>query len=383
MNKIKNYPINWTDGVRINKQHFLGHYYNMVETQKNIYLSSLNDFNYGVGEQIEGNIKNIEIETVKNSDASIIVKLKSCNAITRSGFHIIYYEGLYGDHVPMLTFQPSDMIDMSKQNLYIVVSVSPYSLVPVGEPDPDAIPLHHPYALPKIELSVISEHQANLSFLKNNFLVIGRLTIQKNSLSINADYIPPVQKICYYERLANFMTSLIKSLQHIKEYGLLVYRKNTINNKTNTLAKNTFLLCEDFNRFHNQYIFYLEHIVSQESPIHIARTISVLANYLSTSLNLMKERERESLLQYYYEWSNIKPSEITQIIGKIISINYNHLDIEQSILDISEFIAILERLFKKMSELEYIGLTRENIVVGADNENERRVNTKSRWSIID
>ncbi len=329
MNKIKNYPINWTNGVKINEQHFFGHYYNMVETQKNIYLSSLNDFNYGIGEQIEGNIKNIEIETVRNSDDSIIVKLKSCN------------------------------------------SVSPYSLVPVGEPDPDVIPLHHPYALPKIELSVVPERQANLSFLKNNFLVIGKLTIQKNNLSINTNYIPPVQKICYYERLANFMTSLIKSLQHIKEYGLLVYRKNTINNKTNTLAKNTFLLCEDFNRFHNQYIFYLEHIVSQESPIHIARTISVLANYLSTSLNLMKERERESLLQYYYEWSNIKPSEITQIIGKIISVNYNHLDIEQSILDISEFIAILERLFKKMSELEYIGLTRENIVVGADNENER------------
>ncbi len=383
MNKIEHFPINWTNGVKITATHFFENYFNVVETIKNGNLRSLNNFNYGIGEKIEGSNSCIEIETIRKSNTSIIVRLKSCNAITKSGYHVLYYDGLYGDEAPSLTIDVSDIETKDESRFYVVASVNPYNLVPVGMPDPEVIPLHHPYVLPKIELYTLSENQVNASFLKENFLITGEVIIKDNILALNGEFIPPVQKTCYNEPLNNFLLELVHSLHCIKKYSILVFRKNINSSRKNEMAEKTFFLCKDVNTFYSQYIFYLENIAGQETPIRIVQTMSVLANYLSVSLDLMSEKERESLLQYYYEWSDIKPSDLTQSIGNVISLQYDHMDIAKSIRPIKQFMGILERIFKKMSELEYIGLTKENIVVGVDSENVKSSKSEKRWSIFD
>lgn len=91
---------------------------------------------------------------------------------------------------------------------------------------------------------------------------------------------------------------------------------------------------------------------------------------------------REELLQYYYEWTNITPSDFMHSIEKVTSIVYEHTDISTSLHTLGAFLTLLERMFHKMGELEYIGLVRENIVVGEESTVSPQEEKKKKWSFM-
>ena len=134
----------------------------------------------------------------------------------------------------------------------------------------------------------------------------------------------------------------------------------------------------------SEYIFKYTQLGEENSPVFLAQSLSVLGNYISTELAILQEEDREKLLQYYYEWIDIKPSVFESTIGDVINLNYSHLDISEMLNKLDYFMAILERLWKKMSDLEYIGMRKDNIVV-SENRASIREDSKnnSTWSIID
>ena len=75
--------------------------------------------------------------------STLCVRLKSCNAITKGGLPIVYYDGLYGDEKPSATISESGL-QAEDSEYMVLISVDPYHLIPVGEPDPEEVPLHHP-----------------------------------------------------------------------------------------------------------------------------------------------------------------------------------------------------------------------------------------------
>lgn len=384
MSKIEHLPVNWTNGIKLNKEHFFKNYFNTIEIIKESASVQLNSTNYGILGKINGKIEAIELEVDQNSDDLLSVRLNSCNAITRNGFTIFYNKDLYGQtNVPVATIDPIELNDNITQKYFIVVSVNPYEMIPVGEPDPDVVPLHHPYALPKVSLHIVPEGQVNTDFLETNFLVVGEVMWHDKRLTYNNSYIPPVRKVCYNEILTEFQKNTIQSLHKLKDYSVLVFRKNRGNKKRNILTDNTFILCNKVDNFFSENIFSLAHISQEEPPVFIVEKFTVLANYISISLNTMIEKERELLLQYYYEWTDIKPSQLTRSIGEVTSLQYNHMDIAGTIETLQKFIVMLERLLKKLSELEYIGLRKENIVVSDDSNVGNQQKTDKTWTIID
>lgn len=63
------------------------------------------------------------------------------------------------------------------------------------------------------------------------------------------------------------------------------------------------------------------------------------------------------------------------------NIGYRHTDMRPSLLNVSSLMKTLEKVFKKMSELEYVGLMRENIILSEDSDgsaSEER-QTKHMW----
>ena len=107
----------------------------------------------------------------------------------------------------------------------------------------------------------------------------------------------------------------------------------------------------------------------------------ILSNSLMATLALMDEKEKEMLLQYYYEWVDVKPSELLQVISQTNGATYDHNDIYETLQKTDQFIGIIKKLWKKLSELEYIGVRKENIVIS---EETKTAAPKSRsWSILD
>ncbi len=380
--KISKYlPINWVNGLKLTSDHFFASQNAVTETINREAGRVLTSYDYGLGEDIEGVGSNLEFDISGDTLSSVCVRLKCCNAITRGGLPIIYHEGMYGDAVPSAVITDSGMSN-EDSDYVVLLSVDPYTPVLVGAPDPDEVPLHHPYVLPSIKIHIMPKNQVNKSFYDYNFLIIAEIMKRGNSYSVNYDYIPPVQRCGYHDGIKTFITQLSRIMRSINENVRTIYNRNISDRRRDTLADNTFKLCDAFSTFFCSKIFYIEQIAKEQAPIFLIQAINEFTNEINYALLRMPETERESLLQYYYEWTNVTPSEFLTRVEEVINIVYDHTEINRTLSKIGTFMTLVSRMFQKMSELEYIGLVRENIVV-VDETNEEKTSAKKRsWSFM-
>ena len=141
---------------------------------------------------------------------------------------------------------------------------------------------------------------------------------------------------------------------------------------------------EDSCRFYTQNSFFFNHIATESSPIVLVERLTHWAHQLSISINFMEDRAQEELLQYYYEWIDVKPSEFTAIIESVINVRYSHMNIAPTLNILREFISTMDKLFKKMSNLEYIGQRKDNIVVSQELSTQKEKSKGgSVWSLFD
>ena len=383
MKKNTHYAINWVDGVKITKDHFVENHNNFTETIRDYATSTIKTFNYGLLEPKEGMLSSLDLEVQTHTEERLVLKLESCNVITSKGAKIEFSSEMYGGEFPTATIESKDIDNNSNLDFYLLLIVSPFNLVPVGEPDPEVIPLHHPYALPNIELKIIPKSQFNNKFLKKSFLLIGKIQWKNASFVFDKNYIPPLTKTICHKELHSFYNKITQIFISLRSHSVLIHRKNRSKSNANKLVSNTFLLCNKVLSYVSQYSFQFNQYGDQESPVFIADTISVLANYFSTELAIMEDTEREKLLQYYYEWTDVKPSVFQTAIDDVIDMRYDHLNISEMVEKIDFFIAITNNLWKKLSELEYIGQRKDNIVISEEKRTIRDTSNDKSWSIID
>lgn len=379
---MEHLPINWVNGLKLTADHFFGNYHSVMESLYRSTEERLTDYNYGLGKPFENSNENVEFAISGESLDTLSVRLKKCNAITRSGLPVLFYEGLYGDYVPTATLTDKNPLPMEENSYLILVAVNPDKLIPIGEPDPEEVPLHHPYVLPHIDLHLLPKVQVNKAFYNKNFLVVGEINTHGNTFSIDRQYIPPLQRAAYHDGVKIFISQLTHTLHAIKEDVRLIYNRNLSDKRRDILANNTFILCEAFSVFYDRHIFFIEQIAKEQSPIFLVQTVNELANGLISALQTLPETIREELLQYYYEWTNITPSDFMHSIDSVVGITYNHVDIGASLRVLGAFMALLGTMFHKMGELEYIGLVRENIVVGEENSAPVPEEKKKKWSFM-
>lgn len=381
MRKKDYLPLNWVDGLKLTSRHFIENQHSQTEALNNEAARNIASYNYGLGDYFDSTASNLEIEISGDTVLTVSVKLKSCNAITQGGIPIFYYDGLYGDYVPCATIPESSA--QSESSVYaVIVSVDPYQQIPVGEPDPDEIPLHHPYVLPSIGLHLIPKSQVNKPFFTKNFLQIAEVCKQGNTYTLNRNYIPPVQRSAYHTDVKAFILQLSQTLDNIRNNIILIYSRNISERRRGILTDNTLLLCKAFFSFYDHQIFFIKQLAPELPPIYLVQAMNELANSISSTLQSISEAEKEELLQYYYEWTDIIPSDFIKGIEDVTALVYSHTDISHSLQVTSIFISLLSRMFKKMCELEYIGMARENIVVSDESIVDNPPIEKKRWSFM-
>lgn len=384
MENHNKYAINWTDGVKITQEHFLESYYNTVHSTQDYTSTRLNSYNYGIVGGRAGNVKSLELETHIHTNERLVLKLQACNGITANGARIHFLPDMYGGEMPTASIDSGNIDTNSTVDFVVVVTVNPFDLVPVGEPDPEVIPLHHPYALPRVSMSIVQKDQLNDKFLNSYFLIVGHVQWKNGVFNIDESFIPPVTKIMYSDDLLVFYNRICQVMTELKSNSILINSKNRTKYQNNRLARNTYALCQKVLDFIGQNQFDFNQLGQEEPPVFIATKISILANYLSNELALMEKSEKEEVLQYYYEWIDIKPSLFESTMGEVMQMKYNHLDIASMIAKVDYFIAVMSRLWKKLGQLEYVGQRKENIVISEDRQDSGIATQKNRsWSIID
>ena len=99
-------PINWTDGVKFTKDHFINNYFNFVATVNDYTNVRLNNYNYGIVD--EATDTSFEMET-KANNANLEVSLKKCHCIAKNGHLIVFNTAIYGEDFPQATLFGSNL----------------------------------------------------------------------------------------------------------------------------------------------------------------------------------------------------------------------------------------------------------------------------------
>lgn len=371
-------PINWTDGVKLTKDHFINNYFNFITIVSDYNKVQLNNFNYGCTQAAVE--KSIDID-IKIEGGQLVAYLKKCELIAKNGHIISFDQELYGTKLPEVSINANDLDRNSLEYYYVIVSINPYDLIPVGIPDPEMIPLHHPHVLPEIKLHIINKKEVNNNFLEGYFLIVKKIAFQNGTFQEDDKYIAPVVKTKNNEILNQFISKVNNELYLLNDFSIKIHKKNSHSSANNKLVHNTFSLCTKIIDYYAEHCFYLKNIASEESPVYMFDKIIVLTNHLLSTLTLMDDKEKEMLLQYYYEWIDVKPSELLSVLFEAKSAVYDHNDIAQTLDKLNQFLWVLKRLWQKLSELEYIGLRKENIVISE--ETKKAAPRSSTWSILD
>lgn len=371
-------PINWTDGVKLTKDHFINNYFSFITIVSDYNKVQLNNLNYGCT-QIASE-KSIDID-IKIEGGQVVAYLKKCEAIAKNGHMICFDQHLYGTKLPQTSIDANDLDRNSFEYYYVIVSINPYNLIPVGIPDPQMVPLHHPHVLPEIKLHIINKKEVNDNFLEGYFLIVKKIAFQSGTFIEDDKYIAPVVRTKNNEILNQFISRVNNELYLLNDFSIKIHKKNGHSSANNRLVANTFSLCSKIIDYYAEHSFYFKNIASEESPVYVFDKIIVLANHLLSSLTLMDDKEKEMLLQYYYEWVDVKPSELLSVLFEAKSAVYDHNDISQTLGKLNQFLGVLKRLWQKLSELEYIGVRKDNIVISEETKTVApRSNT---WSILD
>lgn len=379
----KKYPaINWTDGVKINKDHFLENHAHILNTIKDYATVEITNFNYGLLEAKSEMINPLNIQIVTQTEERLVLRLIYCNAITRNGCRIDYDVETYGGNGLEASLEIKDIDVQINSEFLVLISVNPFELVPIGDPDPECIPLHHPYAMPKVSMTIVSKSQFNTSFLNTNYIIAQKFQWKDGVFIIDKEFIPPTSRIKYHPNLSTFHRDISEALNELRKSVILINQKNRHKFATNKLASNTFKLCLKVLDFNANHLLKFTQAGPEESPFFIVQNISTLASHFSNELVLMEEKDRESLLQYFYDWINVKPSVLQDLINDIASLQYKHHEIREAMNKIDYFMALMDRLWKKLGALEYIGQQKENIVIGEDSLTLNQ-SKKEHWSVED
>ncbi len=349
--------VNWIDGMKINKNHFIESDNALLSEINNANQKKINPLNFGLSPQY-GNENNSGLDVSISIDGqhSVEVILRKCTGITLGG-HII---SILPKTVALL--EQSGYILQHQYNLnnnetvwYIIIKVNPFKTVPVGNSDPDEIPPRHPFSLPEYKLDVIPESTTNNNELGLNHITIGKIEMINEVPTLAEDYIPPCTSIQSHPDLRFTFSELSAFLNHMEKYAMHSIQKIHQKKQTNELAHMVLELSENTLHYLNAIIPEFRLIDKYEPPVVMITKIVNLARTIKSSLDVFVGTGKEELLNYLTDWCDLNQGAFENVLIRIIDLDYIHTDINASLVNVSNFTKLMLSLFKKLNELDYIG----------------------------
>lgn len=202
---LKYKQVNWIDGMKINKDHFIAlenHFTARINDQSSNYL---NIYDYGLLPHHGDPNKFLSINTIIDNQNYLTVKIESCHGITPDGFRIDISkeQGDNGEFAIQDVEVKYDLASAEDDDLYLVISINPYTRIPDGKPDSAEYPLRLPYIIPEYKLHCIPTKQVFGQTVGPNMLIVGKLLIENNKPEIDNTYIPPCVSVNSHKKLIN------------------------------------------------------------------------------------------------------------------------------------------------------------------------------------
>ncbi|WP_075603031.1 type VI secretion system baseplate subunit TssK [Saccharicrinis aurantiacus] len=376
--------VNWQESMNVSAEHFIQSENFFIDTSRDYASLRLTNSNYGllptVGDKDNAN----GIRISEHVTGHIEIKLLHCNAITSSGIRVNFNPDdesyLIKDYSP--DSQSLSARHRETKQWDIILIVNPFDRCPSGDLDVEETPPRHPNAGAKYDLQVMPSGELNTSEFGSHHLTIGRIRKSSDRYEVDGNYIPPCTSMASHPDLMEYYNHLGQKLSSIEKSSKTIISK-VINRQSQTeLAENIRAVCEDLLRYISVIYFEFRNKGRYLPPIDIIQYFSTLAHVTYGSLSFIQNKEKEELLKYFYEWSDITPGSFEETLANTLEILYEHDKIRSTMFQIDSFMTILSDLLVKLSQLDHIGQHKENIIV-SESISQSDSTQKSKWSILD
>lgn len=355
--------VNWVDGMKLGRLHFEQQYRAIKSDLSFISSQLVNRSNYGLLPLFHNGKGAIDCEVAIESPATIHLELRQVLAISRSGTSI---EFLSSEREPLKEkFEVKLTSDDSEKFLYLVIVADHYNPEPFGDPDPSESPLRHPGVRPRFRCELMKDSDLSKDEVVEG-VPVAKIMHKSGELVVVKEYIPPCFSIDSHPDLISFYNHFIRFLRDIENSALqMIYRMNS-KKELSPLAINVQALSVAIIHFTEREVDDLTYFGSFQSPMYILASASRLARTLKLNLELQKGRGKEEMLQYFAEWTKLKPGEYEDVIGEVLDMRYKHNDVNGMLEKILAFCKVNGKLFKDLSQLDYIGKRKESTVFVAE-----------------
>ncbi len=376
-------PINWIDGMKLSQQHFVEtdhHVQDLVRDSVSLFLTS---YNYGLLPPVKGTSVAHEFDLLEKNSNHVEVRLYRCNAITQGGCRIAINPDVLKFTVLTASFEINQNLDDQLRPDYdIVLVVNPFKKVPVGNPDPEESPLRHPYTEYSYQLMVVSSEQVNANDLGHHHVIIGKATYHEGHYVVDSQYIPPCASVASHPRLIQYYKNFGWGLNEIQVSSFKIIRKIHDQPQPSDLARRVQAFCNRILDYLGTVFFEYRNLDHQHPPVYLVGYFANLTSIIYTELYCLPTRQKEELLHYFYEWTDVTPGQFEELLLRLLEHDYNHQQIGMSMQAVEQFLSVFTKLWNKLSTLEYIGQRKDTILV-REEAPIPLAPTRRGWNILD
>lgn len=339
-----NHAVNWTDGMKLNKDHFIEHENWILEGNRESASIWLTDFNYGLIHSSTGSSLEVLLNIDQNNQLNI--KITDCLAITKGGRRIdIAVRDIQSVQYPLDKLSVDfDASDATNEMFDIILAVFPDIRIPVGVPDENEIPFRHPNVMPDYQIHVVPTKQVNASQMWHNYITIGKFQVVAREVHFYTEYIPPCSRVDSYPSLLEYYYKFENHAQKINSALAEYLRKNRTNE--GKLESNVSYILEKLLYYLTVNLSHYKLILKSSPPVYMIDFFIRFARLFKSVLSWLSEYDREEVLNYFSHW--VSSRDVDDSAYELMNLEYDHQDIYSSVKKVDNYLSLVFDLFEKM-----------------------------------
>ncbi|KIX21638.1 hypothetical protein SY27_08045 [Flavobacterium sp. 316] len=354
---IKHFPVNWIDGMKINKKHFIELQDNVEDLIRDARNLEVNELNYGLLSTPLSRPFNYSISIDTHNELSVNIKM--LKAITPAGgrIEITDFTGEFSEKIELKD------LDNKENNYFLLLNVDPYTRVPSGEQNMEEVPPRFPHALSKYHLTSVAESEVNHNNIGALQFPIAKFKASTDGgYEIITNYIPPSLTLNNHPSLISLFENYDLFFKQLEFYAIQINRKikfRTNNEDENLIANMVFDVCDKALRFVELQISKNKWINYNLKPIELLDNVITLSRTIKNSFDYFSGDGKEMLFNYFSEWTDITSGDYERLFTDTINVKYKAYDIDPIIEQAKDFMTKLDQLFSILNQLDYIGKKRD------------------------
>jgi hypothetical protein len=345
--------INWIDGMKINKDHFIGLENHFTASDADIRRLWLDQYSYGLLPPLSPQEKNLDFEASIDDQGRLNVKLQKYRALTPDGFRI-EISGGSSDNSGSIVEAAFNLSDHQDREFYIMISLNPFVRVPSGLPDSGENPLRQPFAVPECKLN-LAPASVNINSVSGvDSMPFAKVSVINNRVDIDESYIPPCASINSHPELVRFYNAVNQNVISLEKNVIELIAEVNLKTTSNALINIVMHIADSLQHYLNSKVTEYKWFTASRPPVFLIANIVSIARTVKNAFDTRIPEEREKLLNYLSEHFDINPAKFRQLLDTTIGIEYQHNQINQSLNKAGEFINVFSLLINELKKMEFI-----------------------------